>query len=276
MHKIINGKEIAETLLGSAKTETSKLQIKPKLVIITYNADERSRVYIDLKLKKAKGVGIDCDLIDWSGKTLIDCKSEMHKLASNDSVDAIIVQLPMIDLENSQEVLDLIPTNKDVDGLSSTSIEALKNNNYLLTPATPKAILEIIEQEDIGLNGKNILVIGKGKLVGLPLSIILKNKGYEVITVDKNTKNLSDITKKADVIISAAGAPKLLTGDIVKNGVIILDAGAAEADGKIVGDVDYESVEPKTSIISKVPGGIGPVTVACLFENVIQTTKNSR
>ena len=276
MHKIINGKEIAENILSSLKLKVENIATKPKLAIITYNADERSKLYVDLKIKKAQEVGIVCNIFDWSGKNLENCKTEMQKLSDDDSINAIIVQLPMPGLDNFQEVLDLIPTKKDVDGLSSESLELLKNNKAKLTPATPKAILEIIEKENIELNDKSILVVGQGKLVGLPLSIILKNRGYKITTADKNTINLNELTLGADIIISAAGVPKLITGDMVKDGLIILDAGAAEANGKIVGDVDYESVEPKTSIISKVPGGIGPVTVACLLENILETSKNSQ
>jgi len=276
MHKIVNGNKIANDKLNGLKIQLANLPIKPILTIITYNADERSNLYASLKLKKAKESGIECKLLDWSAKVLGECKLQMQKLADDDSIDAVIVQLPMNELDNYQEVLNLIPTNKDVDGLSNSSFDALKNNTQALIPATPKAILEVIKNEDINLTNKNILIIGQGKLVGLPLSIILKNKGLKVVTADKNTKNLSELTMDADIIISAAGVPKLLTGDMIKDGAIVLDAGAAEAEGKIVGDVDYESVEPKTSIISKVPGGIGPVTVACLLENVLEASKNSR
>ncbi len=275
MHKIINGREIAENILNSIKNKASAENTKPKLAIITYNPDERSELYVGLKIKKAKEVGIEFDVLDWSGKDIDECKAEIQKLARDESTNSIIAQLPMNGLDNFQEVLDLIPTKKDVDGLSGKSLELLKNNKLILIPATPKAILEIIEQENIELNDKSILVIGQGKLVGLPLSIILKNKGYEVMTADNNTKNLNELTLGADIIISAAGVPKLLTGDMIKHDVIVLDAGAAEANGKIVGDVDYESVEPKTLIISKVPGGIGPVTVACLLENVILCTNKN-
>jgi methylenetetrahydrofolate dehydrogenase (NADP+)/methenyltetrahydrofolate cyclohydrolase len=276
MHKIVNGNKIANDKLNGLKIQLANLPIKPILTIITYNADERSNLYASLKLKKAKEVGIECRLLDWSTKVLDECKLEMRKLADDDSIDAIIVQLPMNGLDNYQEVLNLIPTNKDVDGLSNSSFDVLKNNAQALIPATPKAILEVIKNEDIELADKNILIIGQGRLVGLPLSIILKYKGLQVVTADKHTKNLSELSMDADIIISAAGVPKLLTGDMIKDDAIVLDAGAAEAEGKIVGDVDYESVEPKTSIISKVPGGIGPVTVACLLENVLEASKNSR
>jgi methylenetetrahydrofolate dehydrogenase (NADP+)/methenyltetrahydrofolate cyclohydrolase len=276
MRKIINGKEIAENILNSIKHKASAANAKPKLAIITYNADERSKLYVGLKIKKAKEVDIEFEVLDWSGKNLDECKAEIQKMAKDDSINGIIAQLPMNGLDNFQEVLNLIPTNKDVDGLSDASLESLKDNKQNLTPATPRAIIEVIKSEQIDLNNKNILIIGQGKLVGFPLSIILKNKGYEVMTADNNTNNLNELTLDADIIISAAGVPKLITGDMIKHDAIVLDAGAAEANGKIVGDVDYESVEPKTSIISKVPGGIGPVTVACLLANTLEASKNSQ
>lgn len=276
MCKIINGREIAENILSSIKHKALAENTKPKLAIITYNADERSKLYVGLKIKKAKEVGIEFEVLDWSGKDLDECKAEIQKLAKDESINGIIAQLPMNRLDNFQEVLNLIPNSKDVDGLSDVSLEALKDNKQTLTPATPRAIIEVIKSEQIDLNNKNILIIGQGKLVGLPLSIILKNKGYEVMTADNNTNNLNELTLDADIIISAAGVPKLITGDMVKHDVIVLDAGAAEANGKIVGDVDYESVEPKASAISKVPGGIGPVTVACLLENTLEASKNSQ
>ena len=274
MTKIISGKDIAQAILDSAKTEINKLSVPPKLVIISYNANKASSQYISLKTEKAAEVGIECDKLDWSSQDLDSCKLAMQKLASDVSVDGIIVQLPVTGLDNFQDVLNLIPASKDVDGLSEASLISLKENKQVLIPATPKAILEIIEKENIELNNKNILIIGQGKLVGLPLGIILKNKRLNITTADASTNNLSDLTIDADIIITATGSPKLLTGDMVKDGVIVLDAGAAESDGRTIGDVDYESVEPKCSLISKVPGGIGPVTVACLLENVLEVSSN--
>jgi methylenetetrahydrofolate dehydrogenase (NADP+)/methenyltetrahydrofolate cyclohydrolase len=276
MTKVINGNEIAQEIIDSIKAQVTKIDSRPKLVIISYNADVRSKVYIDLKLKKANEVGIECGVFDWSGKSLDECKAEMQKLSSENSINAIIVQLPMHELDGYQEVLDLIPASKDVDGLSSSSIEMLKESKADLVPATPKAILEAIKHENIELNNKNVLIIGQGKLVGLPLSIILKNKGLKVVTADKNTHNIAKLTLDADIIITATGSPHLINGEMIKQGAVVLDAGVAEADGRIVGDVVYDTVEPKASIISKVPGGIGPVTVACLLENVLEASKNSQ
>jgi len=276
MTKVINGNEIAQEIIESNKAEIQKLKNRPKLAVITYNADERSKLYVELKLKKANEVGIECEVLDLSGKSLDECKAEMQKLSKDNSVNAIIVQLPMHGLNDYQDILDLIPTYKDVDGLSNSSIKLFKEDSQSLIPATSKALLEVINHENIELNNKNILVIGQGKLVGLPLSIILKNKGLKLVTADKNTQNLTKLTLDADIIITATGSPKLITGEMIKEGTIVLDAGAAEADGKIVGDVDYDSLVPKASIVSKVPGGIGPVTVACLLENVLEASKNSQ
>ena len=274
MTKIISGKDIAQAILDSIKTEINKLSKPPKLVIISYNANKASSQYISLKTEKAAEVGIECAKLDWSSQDLDSCKLAMQKLASDVSVDGIIVQLPVTGLDNFQDVLNLIPASKDVDGLSEASLISLKENKQVLIPATPKAILEIIEKENIELNNKNILIIGQGKLVGLPLGIILKNKRLNITTADASTNSLSDLTTDADIIISATGSPNLLTGDMVKDGVIVLDAGAAESDGRTIGDVEYESVEPKCSLISKVPGGIGPVTVACLLDNVLEVSSN--
>ena len=274
MTKIISGKDIAQAILDSIKTEINKLSKPPKLVIISYNANKASSQYISLKTEKAAEVGIECAKLDWSSQDLDSCKLAMQNLASDVSVDGIIVQLPVTGLDNFQDVLNLIPASKDVDGLSEASLISLKENKQVLIPATPKAILEIIEKENIELNNKNILIIGQGKLVGLPLGIILKNKRLNITTADASTNNLSDLTIDADIIITATGSPKLLTGNMVKDGVIVLDAGAAESDGRTIGDVEYESVEPKCSLISKVPGGIGPVTVACLLDNVLEVSSN--
>lgn len=269
MSNVIDGKKIAQNILDSVKIRVSKLATPPKLIIITYNPDERSKLYINLKLRKAEEVGIVCQIMDWSNKDFNYCKLEMKKIADSDSVNGIIAQLPMSGLEDYQQVLNLIPEKKDIDGLSEKSVEHLRASKQVIFPATPKAILEVINRSDIDLNGKNILIIGQGKLVGLPLGIILKNKNLNVETVDNSSSNIKGMCLRADIIITAAGSPNLLRGDMVKNGVVVLDAGASEVNSKIVGDVDYETVEPKASIISKVPGGIGPVTVACLLDNLL-------
>lgn len=267
--KIINGKQIADKIADKLKKEVAKLNNKPSLAIVIYKPDERSKVYVKLKQSRAQEIGIKVKIYDWSDCSQDKCLKSMQELASSKEVDGIIVQLPLNGWYDPQVLLDLIPAHKDVDGLSNKSLENLKNNNAQLVPATPKAVLLALEHEKVELDNKKIVIVGQGKLVGLPLAIILKSSNYDVITADINTKDIQSICKKADVLISATGVSKIIKGDMVKAGAIMIDAGIVEINGKLTGDVDYSSVESKCSIIAKVPGGIGPITVVSLLQNVV-------
>lgn len=275
MAKIIDGKAIAQNIADKLKAKIRALPKAPKLAIVTYRADERSKVYVNLKLKRAEEIGIQTELIDWSYMEQDDCLKTMQKLGERKDVNGIIVQLPLNGWYDPQMLLDLIPPHKDVDGLSMQSLEDLKQNKAKLIPATPRAVLTALDYENIDLGNKKIVIVGQGKLVGLPLGLILSNKGCDVEAADINTKNLAELTKQADVLISAAGQPNLITGNMVKPGSVVLDVGIVEINGKLAGDVDYESVEPVTRMISKVPGGIGPITVVSLLQNVVEATKNA-
>jgi len=279
MAKIIDGNKIAQTILDEIKLEINDLKLTgkvPKLVIVSYNPSLASKTYIGLKVAKAQEVGIACELLDWSDQSLDVCMSAMAALSDKQDVDGIIVQLPTRGLEGYQELLNAILASKDVDGLSDESLELLRANSAKLIPATPQAILELISHSQIDLQGKSIVIIGQGKLVGLPLSIIMKNKNLDIVGIDINTANASQVIKSADVVIAAAGQANLVTGTMIKPGAVVLDAGTSEQNGELGGDVEYASVEPVASMVSKVPGGIGPVTVACLLQNVVEASKNSR
>ncbi len=279
MAKIIDGNKIAQTILDEIKLEVDGLKLTgkvPKLVIVSYNPSLASKTYIGLKLARAKELGIACEALDLTGQSLDVCMSAMAALSGKQDVDGIIVQLPTRGLEGYQELLNAIPASKDVDGLSDESLELLRANSAKLIPATPRAILELMARSQKDLQGKSIVIIGRGKLVGLPLSIIMKNKNLDVVGIDINTTNASQVIKSADVVIVAAGQADLVTGTMIKAGSIVLDAGTSEQNGQLSGDVEYASVEPVASMVSKVPGGIGPVTVACLLQNVVEASKNSQ
>ncbi len=279
MAKIIDGNKIAQTILDEIKLEVDGLKLTgkvPKLVIVSYNPSLASKTYIGLKLARAKELGIACEALDLTGQSLDVCMSAMAALSGKQDVDGIIVQLPTRGLEGYQELLNAIPASKDVDGLSDESLELLRANSAKLIPATPRAILELMARSQKDLQGKSIVIIGRGKLVGLPLSIIMKNKNLDVVGIDINTTNASQVIKSADVVIVAAGQANLVTGTMIKAGSIVLDAGTSEQNGQLSGDVEYASVEPVASMVSKVPGGIGPVTVACLLQNVVEASKNSQ
>jgi len=275
MAKIIDGKAIAQNIADKLKAKVRALPTAPKLAIVTYRADERSKVYVNLKLKRAEEIGIQTELIDWSDMEQDDCLKAMHKLGKRKDIDGIIIQLPLNGWYDPQMLLDLIPPHKDVDGLSMQSLEDLKLNKAKQKPATPRAVLTALEYENIDLGNKKIVIVGQGKLVGLPLGLILSNKGCDVEAADINTKDLAELTKQADVLISAAGQPNLITGNMVKPGSVVLDVGIVEINGKLAGDVNYESVEPIVGVISKVPGGIGPITVVSLLQNIVEATKNA-
>ncbi len=273
MTKIINGKQIADSIANKLKKEVLTLTKKPILAIVIYKPDSRSQMYVKLKQARAKEVGIQVQLLDWSNLSQEDCITNMQQIAQDDNVDGIIVQLPLSGWYDPQLLLDLIPSNKDVDGLSSKSIDDLKDNKQILMPATPKAVITALEYEQINLRNKTIAIIGQGKLVGLPISLILKNRGLNIVSADVNTKNLNSITQKADIVISATGVPNIIKGAMIKDGAVVLDVGIVEVNGKLAGDVDYASVEHKCSVIAKVPGGIGPITVVSLLENVVEAAK---
>lgn len=279
MAKIIDGNKIAQTILDEIKLEVDDLKLTgkvPKLVIVSYNPSLASKTYVGLKLARAQELGVACEVLDWTGQSLQGCMSAMAALSARRDVDGIIVQLPTRGLKDYQELLNAIATSKDVDGLSDESLQLLYANSAKLIPATPRAILELIARSDIELSGKTIAVVGQGKLVGLPLSIILKNKNLIVSSIDINTANASQIIKSADVVVAAAGQANLVTGTMIKPGAVVLDAGTSEQNGELGGDVEYSSVEPVASMVSKVPGGIGPITVACLLQNVVEASKNSQ
>lgn len=274
----IKGKDIANQLAKQLTDEVIELKTKdttPKLAIVTYRPDARSLVYVQLKQKRALEIGIEVELQDWSDNNQDECIRLMHELAKRADVHGIIVQLPLSGWYDPQMLLDLIPLHKDVDGLSQASLQALRDNNAVLVPATPLAIMTVLQESDIDLNSKNIVLVGNGKMVGLPLSILLQNLKLDVTVCDITTQDLRTKTSQADVLISAAGQPKLITGDMIKDGAVVLDVGIVEIGGRLTGDVDYESVEPKASMIAKVPGGVGPVTVVCLLQNVIAAAKNN-
>lgn len=277
MAKIIDGNNIADALATKLKqqiVELGKQNIVPKLAIITYRADERSLTYVRLKERRAKEIGIIIELLDYSRLKKDQCLSGLEQLARDPAIHGIVVQLPLAGWNDPQSLLNLIPLHKDVDGLSDQSLEALQKSQAKLIPATPKAILATLEGSGTALEGKKIVVVGQGKLVGLPLSIILKNQGYDVEVANINTKNLPKLTQTADILISAVGKPRLITGVMVKPGAIVLDAGIVEVNGKLVGDVDYDSVDRVAGMVSKVPGGIGPVTVVSLLQNVVEASEH--
>jgi methylenetetrahydrofolate dehydrogenase (NADP+)/methenyltetrahydrofolate cyclohydrolase len=199
-----------------------------------------------------------------------DLEKEIKGLAEREDVSGMVVQLPLPEEINAQEILDIIPLGKDADVLSSRAFAEFKAGGSQVVPPVVGAVDHLLKEYKIDLQGKKIVLVGAGKLVGLPLAVWLAQKNIDFSVVDKSTKNPELILKQADVIISGVGQPGFIKSEMVKDGAIVIDAGSSLKKGKITGDVDFKNVSKKVSFITPVPGGIGPLTVACLLEGLLK------
>lgn len=267
MKKELNGRELAlfimERQAKAVRGLRQQYKIQPKLAIIRTNPDPVVDSY--MKIKKAYGadilVEVDVHTIDQS-----EAVQRITELNADPSVHGIIVQIPLPDASQTDEILNSVAAHKDVDGLAQKS-------KY--DAPTPIAILWLLAGYNIELEGKKIVVVGKGRLVGTPLIKMLEASGLSVQTADKQTHSLRELTKVADILVAATGVPGLITADMVKPGVVIVDAGVSTDSNGLVGDVAYEVRKLPECIITPEKGGVGPLTVAALFENVITAARNS-
>ena len=270
----IDGLQVSKTLLNKYSQLVAGLKEKkiyPKLVVITLGEDPASQVYVGQKEKKAKQIGLDFEWLKLREEiSPQDLKQVIDALNEDASISGIIVQLPLPEGFNPELIASWIDPSKDVDGLSPLNMGKLLKNQESLLPCTPKGILKLFEVYEVDLVGKDITVIGKSQIVGMPLAVLLTYQGATVSLCHSRTKNLKDKCIQSDIIISAVGSPNLVTEDMVKDQAIIIDVGINRLDnGKLVGDVDYQAVEDKVAMITPVPGGVGPMTVAMLIEQTL-------
>ena len=293
MTKIINGKEIAQNLRNSLKEEISKLKVKynsvPGLAVVQVGNVAASSVYVKANTKSANEVGIE--VIDHhleEKTTQKELLNIINDLNGNKRVNGILVQLPLPEHFDEQIILDSINPNKDADGFHPLNVGKLSiathNNENLLIPCTPYGCLLMLKGLNIDLSGKNAVVIGRSNIVGKPMAQLLIKESCTVTIAHSRTRNLPDVCKNADIIIAAVGKPEIVKGSWVKNGAIIIDVGInriesninGEIKNKLVGDVDFKEVEKLASAITPVPGGVGPMTIACLLRNTTIAFKNSK
>ena len=268
---ILDGKFVSKKIHEEIKQEVSKLTKKPCLLVILVGDDQASQIYVASKEKACKRAGILSKTIvldkNSSQKTVIDIIQE----ANNDkNITGILVQMPLPDHMNEKAVVDAISPLKDVDGLHAINQGKLMLNESGIVPATPKGVMRLLSEYHVDLRGKNALVIGRSILVGKPVAQLLLQKDATVTIAHSKTKNLKELCLNSDIIVCAVGKPKTITEDMVKEGAVIVDVGINRVLGTLVGDVDYLLVAPKTSRITPVPGGVGPMTIACLLENVLE------
>ena len=287
---ILDGKKTSNDLKDEIAIEVAKRRSNgnkiPHLAAILVGTDGASMTYVNSKVKSCEKVGFNSTLIDLPEDTTEDqLLNEIDDLNKDKDIDGFIVQLPLPKQIDEQKVLMAIDPNKDVDGFHPVNVGKMTLDLPTFLPATPFGIMELLKRYKVETSGKNVVVIGRSHIVGRPMSILLSQKrdvGNATVTlVHSRTKNLEDITKEADIIVAALGKAEFLTGEMVKDGVTIIDVGITRVkdDSKkrgyrLAGDVDFESVSKKAGYITPVPGGVGPMTIAMLLKNTLLACEN--
>ncbi len=265
MAKILDGKKLSEDILSNLKKEIKTRQLKLKLAVVLVGKDLASRIYVRKKELACKKIGVDFKLYRFDSRIRIDrLKKEVKRMAEDQKNSGIVIQLPLPKNMDTAKILNIIPEKKDVDVLSENSFEKFAKGKSLIFPPTVGAVSYLLKDYKIRLKGKYIVIVGAGRLVGKPLAAWLNLQGANFSMLDKNTEDISAFTKKADILVSGVGKASLIKGDIVQKGAVVIDAG---------GDIDFKSVSKKASYITPVPGGVGPLTVACLLENLIKLNR---
>ena len=278
MSIILDGKETARKVREGLKNEVLELKKKgiiPKLAVIMVGDDNASKIYVRNKSKACDEVGIEFEEYLLSEKTTMEeLLGLIDELNENKEINGILLQSPIPSNLDINEAFRRISPEKDVDGFNPVNVGKLVLAQNTFISCTPFGIIKILEEYNIPVEGKNAVVIGRSNIVGKPMVQCLLNKNATVTICHSKTKNLKEITKNADILISAIGKPKFVTKDMVKEGAVVIDVGInRNAEGKVCGDVDFENVKDIASSITPVPGGVGPMTVAMLMNNVVKATK---
>lgn len=267
---ILDGKTLKQKILDENKKIINDNNYKIKLAIILVGNNEASKIYIRNKELACNYVGIEVDKYLLDEETKEEYLIELiNKLNSDNKITGIILQSPVPSQIDFNKCSGLINAKKDVDGFTKENIYNLYLGVDTILPCTVKGIIKLLEEYKIKISGENVVIVGRGNIVGHPLSLAMLNKDATVTIAHSKTNNLKDITKKADILISATGIPHLIKEDMIKENATIIDVGVAKIDGKIVGDVDFLNVSKKAKFITPNPGGVGPMTVAMIIDNLI-------
>ena len=269
--KIIDGKKIAEKIINELKSKIKNLKQKPGLALVLVGNNPASEIYVGSKEKAFKEVEGYCERhnLDESASEM-ELLNLINQLNNNPKIHGILVQLPLPRQIDENLVTNSILPHKDVDGFTSLSLGHLFSGHEIIAPATARAVINLIESTGIKIEGKNAVVVGRSNIVGKPVAMMLLEKNASVTICHSKTKNIAEHTKKADILVAAAGKPKLITKEMVKEGAVVIDVGINRVNGKIVGDVDFENVKEIAGFITPVPGGVGPMTIAMLMENTLK------
>lgn len=276
MAQLLYGRPVAEQLYNQLKQDREQLNQVPGLAIVQVGHDPASEVYVRRKLAKAEQLGIQATLISLAvTTTMAELATHIEQLNQDVLIHGILIQLPLPQPLQWQEVVDRITPAKDVDGLTSYQQQLLASGQPQFIPATAKAILRLLDYYQIDLHQKSVVVAGRSKLVGWPTAQLLQQQMAQVTVIHRQTADPVSLLKQADIIISATGQPHLLNRGTVKPGAIIIDAGITRTAAGLVGDADYLDLQDVVSAITPVPGGVGPLTIACLMANLIQAVRQA-
>ncbi len=280
MAHIIDGKKIAACYRESLKSHTAELKkrtgITPGLAVIIVGENPASKIYVRNKSRACADAGINFTLIELPENIPMDeFRRELLSAVENEENHGVLVQLPLPSQIDYSEVLEIIPPEKDVDGFNYVNSGKLFTGEDGFVPGTPLGVMKMLEYENISVDGRECVVIGRSNIVGKPMAALLLNENATVTVCHSHTKNLADVTRRADILISAVGRAGFVTADMVKDGAVVIDVGINRtSEGKLTGDVDFAPVSEKAAAITPVPGGVGVMTIEMLLENTCRAAEN--
>ena len=277
MAKIIDGKIISASVKERVKAEVSALKekgITVGLAVIIVGEDPASKVYVSNKKKACENLGIISEEYALPESTTNEeLLALIDELNSKPSINGILCQLPLPPHLDEKLIINSIDPEKDVDAFHPFNVGKIMIGDFDFLPCTPAGVMEMLKYENIEVEGKTCVVIGRSNIVGKPMNMLLLHQNGTVTVCHSKTKNLKEICRNADILVAAVGRPKFVTEDMVKNGAVVIDVGINRVDGKLCGDVDFDNVKNKVSAITPVPGGVGPMTIAMLMQNTLTAAK---
>lgn len=278
MAKIIDGKQIAKEVRAEIAAECAELKKKgiiPGLAVVIVGTDPASQVYVRNKKKACEEVGFRSEVFELPEETTEEeLLALVKKLNENVNIHGILVQLPLPEHLDDEVIIANIDPKKDVDAFHPSNVGKIMIGNYDFLPCTPAGVMVLLEKSGIDVSGKECVVVGRSNIVGKPQAMLLLHANGTVTICHSRTKDLAEVTRRADILVVAIGKADFITGDMVKDGAVVIDVGMnRKADGKLTGDVDFATVEPKASYITPVPGGVGPMTITMLLRNTLTSAK---
>lgn len=278
MAKLIDGKSISTQIRAEIKVEIDNMEIKPGLAVVIVGADPASQIYVRNKRLACEEVGMYSEIHEMPFETTqSELIAKVNELNNNPKIHGILVQSPLPSHISENTVVANILPEKDVDAFHMINVGHIMFGDYEFLPCTPAGVMELLKRSEIDVTGKECVVVGRSNIVGKPMAMLLLHANGTVTICHSRTKNLADVTRRADILVVAIGKANFITGDMVKDGAVVIDVGMNRVQNgeskKLYGDVDFATVEPKASYITPVPGGVGPMTITMLLKNTLKAAK---